>query len=301
MPDSPSAPPALLILPSPSAEAVPGAAALAGMARDARLVSDAVEAETALAEAPDLRLVLVCPRPGAWIAGLMAAGTAPAAAVAAWRAALQRPMTLLRTRRRRAALIFADSLAADPAACAAALGLPAGPDMADIPVAAADPLLDLIAQAALLADPAALSLAGELAATALAPEGDRPPADPAAAFAVWQQGMRQLEAARTAAAEAAAQCRAQEAETEHLREQIRLDRLVLDETREALAAETAALRTELETARGLLADRDRECDRLRGEIGRIHRSRSYRMAAPLRRIRPDPQVVRLRAVPGTAC
>lgn len=143
MTDGPTPAPLPLILCLPAPEAVPAAAALLPAGQP---VADLAAAEAGLAAMPGARLVLICPAPAVWVAQLLAAGTAPAGAVAAWRQGLRPVMALLRTRRRQVQLrLFAG-------------------------MEGSDPVLEMIAHRALARDTGAQALADELAASAWQPE-----------------------------------------------------------------------------------------------------------------------------------
>ena len=279
----------VLILSLPKAETGPGADWLAQISGQARIVTDVGLAEAKLAAGSVARLVVLCPAPEAWVALSLAAGEVPSRAVQTWREALRPLMRLLRARRRQTMLLFHQSLEHDPAGCAAALGLPS-PDDSIVPEANLDPILRMIACGALSSDPTALSLAEELAATAISPIGSEIAEDQDldAMFGSYVAGLRQHSAAMSAQAESAAQlaqqatdmaglraalgqaeaalakqqARAQavEAETELLRDQIRLEERGLAQAQAALeAAQSACEAARLEAASLRAARVELEC------------------------------------------
>lgn len=279
MPDtSLSDSPRLLVLPLSSGGIAPEALAggLALLPTGAwRGLEDIAEAGTALAAEPGLRLLLLCPRPEAWVAEALAKGVAPALAVRNWCRDRQPLMALLRARRRQVVLLFGQSLPAALPACAQTLGLtlPQGAETLPAPPAT-DPVLAMIVREALRRDPAAQAMAEEFAASALTPpEAEEPPEATApdtvfAAYAALLERLAQAEAARAAErtrAEAAEACQADveqrlaglQAECEGLG--ARLDEARREaQARQAQAeAALAAERTRAEAETALLRDQIR--------------------------------------------
>ncbi len=220
-------------------------AALLSLSSAAESVADMAMAMDRLAEEPRARLVLLCTRPETWVALALAEGRMPSQAVGAWRDMLRGVLVELRKRRRRVTVLFDHSLAAAPAACAAALGLDWG--TRPVPVLpAADPVLSLLARDALLRDPAAGALASELEATAFVPEGFEPffDADPDQIFAAHRSGMQQLSEAEAAAKAATQglQARLQALQADHgaLQAQLGASEARVGAATEALRAAEAA-------------------------------------------------------------
>ncbi len=256
MTDGPTPAPLPLILCLPAPEAVPAAAALLPAGQP---VADLAAAEAGLAAMPGARLVLICPAPAVWVAQSLAAGAAPAGAVAAWRQGLRPVMALLRTRRRQVRLVFAGALEVDPAPVAEVLGLSLAGDRAAGGVAPADPVLVMIARDTLARDVAAQALADELAASALLTgAGDAP--DPEQALMAYDarraaQRQAETEAATARTALTAAEAR-HESEARLLHNQIRL-------ADEAAATAQAALTK----AQARLSDAEGIRDSLQAEVG----------------------------------
>jgi chromosome segregation ATPase len=163
-------------------------------------VTDIETAQARLRAASTARLVLLCPRPEAWVALALGEGTVPSQAVADWRMMLRNVVTALRKDRRRTTVLFDHFLARSPDICARALGLEWGDHPApDLPET--DPLLAVIAREALLRDDAAHSIAAELEAAAFVPEGSEPffEIDPDLAFAGYKANLLQRDDALHAA------------------------------------------------------------------------------------------------------
>lgn len=310
MPDGSTSDLPLLILRLPSADAVPGAEALLTLSAQARIMENPAMAEAELAAASGARLVVICPAPEAWMALALAAGAAPSQAVREWRESVRPLMGVLRARRRQTVLLFDQTFASDPAACAAALGVP--PPKGPVFLRQTDdPVLVMIARDALRGDPAAQVLAEELAATALSPAGTEvaPGQRADVIFESYVKGLQQQAASET--------------EAGLLREQVRLDVVALDQMQaalstergdllaqigqlresrddlevyydharkfseqvDALTADLRGLQSALQAAQAEAAERAQHVAWLQDEITRIHGSRSYRLMTPLRKLR----------------
>ena len=195
MPDGSHSDLQLLIICAPSQKAVPQEQDLLALSSGARIVADPAIAEAGLSARPAARLVLLCPKPDAWVALALADGLPPSESVEAWRISLRPLLALLRARRRQTVLLFDEVFAADPAACAAALGLPAPPKKL-VPHRVDDPVLVMIAREALRRDLAAQALVEELEASGLALDDTEPDANlgPDAIFQAYTDGLRRAAA-----------------------------------------------------------------------------------------------------------
>ena len=146
----------------------------------------------------------------------LAKGEAPSRAVQIWRESVHPLVGLLRARRRQTMLLFDQTFANAPAACAAALGLPA-PEGADVPRPETDPVLIMIAREALRADFAAQALVEELVATAFSPDEGEEAEDFDLVFETYIKGLQQQTSAEAGRAEALARVAALETEATKLR------------------------------------------------------------------------------------
>lgn len=230
----------LFILCAPSVEAMPGAQVLKGLSADAVLTTDCAIAGTGLLDHPKARLAIFCPDPVSWVAIALAEGEAPSKAVANWRLALGPLMGLLRARRRQTVLLFDQIFAASPAACINALGLAGGEEA--VPLRAADdPVLVMIAREALRRDPVAQALADELIASAFTPDDGEADQSPDAVFDAYRASLQHRAQVESSLAQAEARLMDHAAQSDLLRDQIRLDESARQEMQAQLTAAQQAI------------------------------------------------------------
>lgn len=300
-----------------AAGAVP--AALAGI-RETELRDDLPAPDAA--GGADILLLLRAPARA--LGRRLGAGADPEPALTDWKREAGAVLALNRHDRRRVQIADLDRARAHPRAFARHLGLPEGRAAPALPNPAAgdDPFLVLLAQRLLTGDAAARALMSELEAVTLPFGGGNAPDepdDPGAVLRAWRETRaasealkRDLERARAELALARDGAELVQMQNRAMHEELE----TLARRRQDLEAETAripALRLRAgDRARGLaaaggmvrdlearnrhlqgdLAARAGQIDRLRARIAELETriagmlgSRSYRMTAPLRRIR----------------
>lgn len=287
------------------------------------VLSDKAAAESRLKEAPASRLIVLYQGPVLALSRDMAQGTTPGKALADWATAARAALALIRKHRGRALVLEAGAVTRHPQAALKLMALPAdvlaAPAPADDPAAEGDATLQILALHTLRNDPAAFALATELEASGpdLSDGTAARETDADTLFGALQQ------AHRATAERAAEQARDLEAELETLRverDQLELRTEQLNHGIDSYTAQIAEIRREVETRDGELADKTRQIDAMgvqmralvaqteevrqrleaaevenRDKQGRIDglehlvdgitRSRSYRLMAPLRRLR----------------
>lgn len=210
-------------------------------------------------------LLLLCLAPTQSLTRALAAGTAPAEALAAWRTETDAILRLARTARRRVHLADLAAALARPEALWTALGLPGRAPEAAAPAPGAEPILTLTAQRLLLGEAATRARVAELQAACLDlgdPAGATPdPAPGAAALTAWRSQQAEAEVLRAQSAALQGELAGlAAARTAADRERAALDialeaaRAEAAEAAEAgaaqidlLGAQIAAMQTELET------------------------------------------------------
>ncbi|MBY6069091.1 hypothetical protein KUW17_20275 [Leisingera aquaemixtae] len=281
-----------------------------GAALDAAAISVTGELpETAGPDGP--ALLLMCRPAAETLCRSLEAGQQPGAALEAWQAQAQQVLALQRRCRARVRIVDASALRRAPEAFLALCGQPAG-GAAEQRLRAASgpapsPVLLELAQSCLAASPELRRLAGELAAAAALAGGARA-GDPEAALQAYlqqQDSLQELELLQSQQRSMYEQMEGLYGEKLQLEQRLEQMRSGLEayqalEARlegltERLAAKEAALKEAGAVIAGLeqaaagkageAAALKQEAETLRAEIRRFEMSRSYRLTAPLRRLR----------------
>ena len=225
------------------------------------------EYATPPAMAPDDMLLLHL-SPGRAIARALMAGATPAAALADWKAQATPMLRLSRSDRRRIQVLDIAMAYAVPGAFRSRWGLPDGPGpVAPRNAAKDDPLLVLLGERILMADPESRRLMSEIEAVSISLTGRGAPAPALDAAVASYRDLRSSGDRRDA---------------------LTRDLASAESAMRLLQAQNTTMQEELEgliRSRIELDEARAEADRLRREIDDMYRSHSFRVTAPLRRIR----------------
>jgi hypothetical protein len=268
------------------------------------------------------QLLLLPVAPAIALCRAMEAGTGPAQALAEWQAETRTILALVRRDRRHTRVLDVEAARAWPAAFRAAFGLPEGQELEPLRRNSREDLLLLaLAQLLLLGDPKSRRLLAELEGASVNLTGNAPsdPIEPEEVYRAWLQSRETVEALRARIAELEdsesqneQRHRTSQKAIDLLQDQARwlqeeLETVVRRETElKAEAAAVPVLRQRVdEKERSLLATGDMlhrldaeraaaraEAERLEArlaeseaELRHVYGSRSFRLTAPLRRLR----------------